>query len=56
MAGASFVHFVAAWQKHGIYIFFVFGEFLTAGFATGFDYDNLVIFMAESGILITQEG
>jgi len=34
----------------------VFCEFLTAGFATGFDYGNLVVFMAENGILITQEG
>jgi len=39
-----------------IYIFFVFGEFLTAGFATGFDCGNLVILMVENGILITQEG
>jgi len=53
MACASFIHFVAAWQKHRIYIFFVFGEFLVAGFATGFDCGNLVIFKAENGILIT---
>ena len=56
MVCASFVYFVAARQKHRIYISFVFGEFLTAGFAIAFDCGNLVIFMAENGILITQEG
>ena len=55
-----YVHLSFALSQHDKSIEYTFSlclvSFLQRAFATGFDCGNLVIFMAENGILITQQG